>query len=77
MRAVRLSILDERKNSNFWEEPIAYFPVIRYGTHKNDASNNCSITAYVFVAVVTLLSICCLAKIGDTHTDTQTDGKDL
>jgi hypothetical protein len=31
----------------------------------------------VFVAAVTLLPSSCLATIGDSHADTQGDGKDL
>jgi hypothetical protein len=39
-------------NKKFWEELIAY--VTWYDTDRieNDASNNCSIVAYVFVAAV-------------------------
>jgi hypothetical protein len=44
---------------------------------KTDASNNSSIVAYVFVAPVTILPSRYLATIGDTHIDTQTDGRNL
>jgi hypothetical protein len=44
---------------------------------ENDASNNYSTFACVFVAAVTFSLSRCLATIGDTHTDTQTDGRDF
>jgi hypothetical protein len=40
---------------------------------ENDAFNNYSIVARVFVAAVMFLIIRCVATIGDTHADTQTD----
>jgi hypothetical protein len=56
----------------FWEELIAYFPWYM-GHIENDASNNSSIVACVFVTAVTFLPSSCLATIGgytDTHTKT-------
>jgi hypothetical protein len=55
----------------------------------NNVSNNSSIVACVFVTAVAFLPSrclvmiggflpsCCLAMIEDTHTDTQTDGRDF
>jgi hypothetical protein len=71
-------------NKKFWEELIAYFPLYDTGHIENDASNNSSIVACVFVTAVTFLPSRCLATIGgllpgrylatvggytDTHTD--------
>jgi hypothetical protein len=52
------------KNNKFRQELIAYFP--RYDTDhiENDASNNSSIVACVFVTAVTFLPSRCLATIG-------------
>jgi hypothetical protein len=52
-----------RKDKKFWEEHIACFP--RYDTEhmENDASNNSSIVACVFVTAVMFLSTRCLATI--------------
>jgi hypothetical protein len=44
---------------------------------ENDASNNKYIVKCVFLVMVKFLSCCCLATIGDTHSNTQTDGRDL
>jgi hypothetical protein len=44
---------------------------------ENDGSNKSSIVACVFVAAVTFFPSRCLTSIGDTHTDTQTDARDL
>jgi hypothetical protein len=41
-----------RYNNNFWEEPIAYFPLYDMYRIENDASNNSSIFPCVFVAAV-------------------------
>jgi hypothetical protein len=51
-------------NKKFWEELIAYFPWYDTGHIKNDASNNSSIVACVFVTAVKFLPSRCLAKIG-------------
>jgi hypothetical protein len=71
------------KNKKFWEELMAYFPWYDTGHIENDASNNSSIIARVFVTAVTFLpSRCqatirgflpsrCLATIGRIHTHTQ------
>jgi hypothetical protein len=42
-------------NKKFWEELIAYFPWYDTGHIENDASNNSSIVARVFVTAVTFL----------------------
>jgi hypothetical protein len=65
-----------KKYKKFWEELIAYFPSYDTGHIENDASNNSSIVACVFVTAVTFLPSRCLT-IGDTHTDTQADGRDF
>jgi hypothetical protein len=52
-------------NSKFWEGLIAYFPWYDAGHIENDASNNSSIVACVFVTAVTLLRSRCLATIGE------------
>jgi hypothetical protein len=50
-------------NKKFWEELIAYFPLIRHGPHtKKDFSYN-SFVACIFVAAVAFLLIRCLATI--------------
>jgi hypothetical protein len=56
---------------------MAYF--LWYDTDgiENDASNNSSIVACVFVAAVTFIPSRCLETIRDTHIDTETDGRDL
>jgi hypothetical protein len=67
-------------NKKFWEELIAYFPLIGYGPQKMTRptillllqSNSSSIVAFVFVAVVMFLPSPCLARIGGytyRHTD--------
>jgi hypothetical protein len=58
----------------FWEELMAYFPFYDTGHIENDASNNSSIVACVFVTAVTFLPSRCLATIGGffTHTHTHT-----
>jgi hypothetical protein len=50
-------------NKKFWEELIAYFPWCDTGHIENDASNNSSIVACVFVTAVTFLPSLCLATI--------------
>jgi hypothetical protein len=47
----------------FWKELIAYFPWYDTGHIENDASNNSSIVACVFVTAVKFLPTRCLAKI--------------
>jgi hypothetical protein len=51
-------------NKRFWEELTAYFPWYDTGHTENDASNNSSIIACVFVTAVTFLLSRCLATIG-------------
>jgi hypothetical protein len=50
-------------NKKFWAELIAYFPSYDTGQIENDASNNSSIVACVFVTVVKFLPSRCLATI--------------
>jgi hypothetical protein len=52
-------------NKKFWEELIAYDT----GHIENDASNNSSIFACVFVTAVTFLRSRCLVTIGETITE--------
>jgi hypothetical protein len=52
-----------KSNKEFWEELIAYFPWYDTGDFENDASNNSSIVACVFVTAVTFLPSRCLATI--------------
>jgi hypothetical protein len=54
----------EVQNKKFWEELLAYFPWYDMGHIENDASNNFSIVACVFVTAVTSLRSRCLATIG-------------
>jgi hypothetical protein len=56
-------------NKKFWEELIAYFPSYDKGHTENDASNNSSIVACVFVTAVTFLTSCCLATIRGFFTE--------
>jgi hypothetical protein len=51
-------------NKKFWEELIAYFPCYDTGHIENDASNNSSIVASVFVTAVTFLPSRFVAMIG-------------
>jgi hypothetical protein len=60
------------QNEKFWEELVAYFHWYAAGHIENDASNNFSIVACVFVTAVTSLPSRCLATIGGytyRHTD--------
>jgi hypothetical protein len=52
------------KNMKFWEELISSFPSYDTGHIENDASNNSSGVACVFVTAVTFLPSHCLATIG-------------
>jgi hypothetical protein len=75
-------------NKKFWEELIAYFPWYDTGHIENDASNNSSLVACVFVTAVMFLPSrclatigkfllsCCLATIGG-YTDTHRQQRDL
>jgi hypothetical protein len=53
--------------------------VFSYDTNRieSNTSNNVFIVACVFVVVVTLLPNRCLTTIGDSHTNTETNGRDL
>jgi hypothetical protein len=51
-------------NKKLWEELIAYFPWYDTGHIENDASNNYSTVACVFVTAVMFLPSGCLATIG-------------
>jgi hypothetical protein len=67
-------------NNKFWDELIACFPCYNTGRIENDASNNSSIVACVFVTAVTFLPSRCLATIRRytyRHTDIETDGRDF
>jgi hypothetical protein len=44
---------------------------------ENEAAKNSYFVACVFVAAVTALPSRCLTTLGDTHTDTETDVRDL
>jgi hypothetical protein len=63
--------------SKHGEELIAYFHRHDKNRVENDSFNSSSIVACVFVAVVTFLPSRCLAAIGDTRADTQTDERYL
>jgi hypothetical protein len=77
------SVWSGRVYKKFWEELIAHFPWYDKGQIENDASNNSSVVACLFVTAVTFLpSRClaiitgflpsrCLATLGDTQTHTQ------
>jgi hypothetical protein len=52
------------KYKKFWEEPIAYFPSYDACHIENDASNNSSIVACVFLTAVTFLPSRWVATIG-------------
>jgi hypothetical protein len=52
-------------DKKFWEELIAYFPCYDTGHVENDASNNSSVVACVFVTAVRFLPSRCLATIGE------------
>jgi hypothetical protein len=60
-------------NKKFWEELIAYFSWYETGHIENEASNNSSIVACVFVTAVTFLPSRCLATIGGLQRDKHTD----
>jgi hypothetical protein len=61
--------LHQIKNKKFWEELIPYFPSYDTGHIENNASNNSSIVAPVFVNAVTFLPSHCLATIGGIFTE--------
>lgn len=60
------------------EEPMAYFYCYDTGCIENEAPNNCSTVAFVFVAAVNyiLVQSRCLAKTGDKHTEKTEYGRD-
>jgi hypothetical protein len=60
-----------------WEERIAYFHRHYKDRVENDSSNNFSVVACVFVALVTFLPSRCLTAIGDIRVGTQTDERYL
>jgi hypothetical protein len=65
---VRIRELDmEEWDIKFWEELIAYFPWYDTGHIENDAFNNSSIVACVFVIAVMFLPSRFLATIGDFY----------
>jgi hypothetical protein len=61
-----------QNNRKFWEEPIAYFSLMRMDRIANDGSNNSCIVACVFVAAVTFLRSRSLATI-DGYTYERSD----
>jgi hypothetical protein len=77
--------IETNNYKKFWEELIAYFPLIRHGPHRKRRLQQ------FFVAAGKSLPSRCLATKGgihfteplpnnggrDTHTDTQIDGRDL
>jgi hypothetical protein len=77
---VRNDFLQIMRSDKFWEELIVYFPWYDTGHIENDASNDSSIVACVFVPPVRFLPSRCLATIrgfyravayqrkADTHT---------
>jgi hypothetical protein len=56
--------LGYKDNKKFWKELIAYFPWCDTSHIQNDASNNSSIIACVFITSVTFLPSRCLVTIG-------------
>jgi hypothetical protein len=56
---------------------IAYFSLYDTGHIENDAPNNSSIVACVFVTAVTILPSRCLATIGGIHRHTHRQQRDL
>jgi hypothetical protein len=64
--------VDNNSSNKLWEEIIAYF-LFDTGRTENDASNNFSVVACVFVAALMFLPNRCLA----THADIETDGRHL
>jgi hypothetical protein len=71
----------ERKYVLRWKQEVlgqsecllSYFPLIKHIA----LEITCPTILPLFVAMVTLLPSCCLTAIGDTHTETQTRGRDL
>jgi hypothetical protein len=61
---IKASLNNQQNDKKFWEELIAYFPRYNTGHIENDASNNSSIVACVFVTAVTFLPSRCLAPTG-------------
>jgi hypothetical protein len=57
-------------NKQYWDELIAFSPLIRNGPHRKHASN---IALCVFIVAVTFLPTFCLTTI----TDAQTDGREM
>jgi hypothetical protein len=56
--------LPQLRDKKFWEELIAYFPGYDTDHIGNEASNNSSIVACLFVTAVMFLPSRCLATIG-------------
>jgi hypothetical protein len=66
------------KFKKFWEELIAYFPLYDTDPIENDGSNNSSIVTCVFFSAIGFLrSQLSSNNRRDTHTDTQTVGRNL
>jgi hypothetical protein len=64
LRILHSQMFNIYKNKKFWEELIAYFPWYDTGHIENDASNNTSVVACVFVTTITFLPSSCLAMMG-------------
>jgi hypothetical protein len=65
------AIPPEHINKKFWEELIAYFPLIRRDRKENDVSSNSSIATCVLVAAGMCLPNRCLATAVGIHIQTQ------
>jgi hypothetical protein len=74
---IKNSILDLIVNKKFREVIIAYFPLIRHGSHRKQRVQQFFYCCVSIRCRDNSLPSRCLATKGDTHTDTQTDGRDL
>jgi hypothetical protein len=63
--------------NKFWVELNAYFPWYHTARIENDASNNSSVVAYVFVTAVTFFTEVLPGNDKGKHKGTQTDRRDL
>jgi hypothetical protein len=61
--------LHPKDNKKFWEELSAYVPLYDTGHIENDASDDYSIVAFVFITPVTCLPSRCLATMRGTFTE--------
>jgi hypothetical protein len=65
------------KNKKFWEELIASFSFIRHEPHRKRRVQQFCYCCVCIRCRGNVLTIPFLATIGDTHTDTQIDGRDM